>query len=105
MTDQGKLEYYLEVEISRLDENTLLLLQTAYAMNILNIFKMDDYNPSKTPVPRSMNLSWLDSPDEVDPILQRVYRAIIGSLMYFLSLDPSGFWFRCKFSESFKVSS
>ena len=36
LTDQGKLEYYLRVEISKLDENTLSLHQTTYAMKILN---------------------------------------------------------------------
>ena len=82
LTDQGKLEYYLGVEISRLDENTLLLHQTAYAMKILNNFKMNDCNPAKTPLPRDINLRLLDSPDEVDPKLQREFRAIVGSLMY-----------------------
>ena len=70
LTDQGKLEYYLGVKISRLDENTLLLHQTAYAMKILNNFKMNDCNPAKTPLPRDINLSLLDSSDEVDPKLQ-----------------------------------
>jgi hypothetical protein len=31
LSDQGKSEYYLGVEILSLDENTLLLHQTAYA--------------------------------------------------------------------------
>ena len=82
LSDQGKLEYYLGVEISSLDENTLLLHQTAYARKILNNFKMNDCNPAKTPLPRDMNISLLDSPDEVDPKLQSEYRAIVGSLMY-----------------------
>jgi hypothetical protein len=82
LTDQGQLEYYLGVEISRLDENTLLLHQTAYAKKILNTFNMSDCNPVKTPLPRDMNLSLMDCPDEVDPKLQREYRAIVGSLMY-----------------------
>jgi hypothetical protein len=45
LTDQGQLEYYLGVEISRLGENTLILHQTAYAKKILNNFKMSDCNP------------------------------------------------------------
>ncbi len=35
LTDQGRLKYYLGVEISRLDENTLLLHQTADIKKIL----------------------------------------------------------------------
>jgi hypothetical protein len=82
LTDQGQLEYYLGVEISRVDENTLLLHQTAYVKKILNNFNMSDCNSVKTPLPRDMNLSLMDSPDEVDPKLQSMYRAIVGSLMY-----------------------
>jgi hypothetical protein len=43
---------------------------------------MNDCNPAKTPLPRDLNISLLDSPDEVDPKLQGEYRAIVGSLMY-----------------------
>ena len=82
LTDQGQLEYYLGVKISRLDDNTLMLHQTAYAKKILNNFNMSDCNPVKTPLPRDMNLSLMDCPDEVDPKLQREYRAIVRSLMY-----------------------
>jgi hypothetical protein len=81
LSDQGKLEYYLGVEISSLNENTLLLHQTACARKILNNFKMNDCNPAKTPLPRDMNISLLDYPDEVDPKLQSEYRAIVGSLI------------------------
>jgi hypothetical protein len=56
LSDKGTLEYYLGVEISSLDENTLLLHQTAYAKKILNYFKMNDYNPAKTPLPRDVNI-------------------------------------------------
>jgi hypothetical protein len=82
LTDQGRLEYYLGVEISKLDENTLLLHQTAYVKKILNNFNMSECNSVKTPLPRDMNLSLMDSPEEVDPKLQSMYRAIVGSLMY-----------------------
>ena len=62
LTDQGKLEYYLGVEISRRDENdTLLLHQTANEMKILNHFKMNDCNPANTQLPRDINLSEIPS--------------------------------------------
>ncbi len=35
-----------------------------------------------TPLPRDLNLYLIDSPEEVDPKLQSMYRAIVGSLMY-----------------------
>ena len=31
LSDQGELDYYLGVEVTKLDENTMLLHQTAYA--------------------------------------------------------------------------
>ena len=82
LTDQGELEYYLGVEVSKINESTLLLHQTGYAKKILERFKMSECKEVKTPLPRDLNLSLMDSPDEVDPISQSEYRAIIGSLMY-----------------------
>ncbi len=38
--------------------------------------------PDETHLTRGLNLSFIDSPDEVDPILQSEYRAIKGPLMY-----------------------
>ena len=43
---------------------------------------MKDANPVKTPLTPGIKLSLQDSPDEVDPELQRKYQEIIGSLMY-----------------------
>ena len=76
LTDQGRLEYYLGVEISKLDENTLLLHQTAYVKKILNNFNMSECNSVKTPLPRDLNRSLMDSPEEVDPKLQLMYRGL-----------------------------
>jgi hypothetical protein len=45
---------------------------------------MSDCNPVKTssPLPNDMNLSLMDSFDEVDPNLQSMYKAIVGSQMF-----------------------
>ena len=51
---------------------------------------MTDCKILKTPLPRDLNLSLMDSPDEVDPDIQSEYRATVGSLMY-LSVETSGF--------------
>ena len=40
LMDQGQLEYYLGEKTSRLDENTLMIPQTAYAKKIINDFNM-----------------------------------------------------------------
>ena len=70
LTDQGELEYYLGVKVSQIDQNTLLLHQTGYAKKVLERFKMTDCKPVKTPLSRELNLSLMDSPDEVDPEIQ-----------------------------------
>ncbi len=57
LTDQGEHEYYLGVEVSKIDQNTLLLHQTAYAKKILERLKMTKCKPVKTPLPRDLNLS------------------------------------------------
>ena len=43
---------------------------------------MSECNSVKTPLRCDMNLSLMDSPEEVDPKLHSMYRAIVGSLMY-----------------------
>ena len=43
---------------------------------------MSECNSVKNPLPRDLNLNLIDSPEEVDPKLQSMYRAIVGSLMY-----------------------
>ena len=82
MIDQGPLEYYLGVEVTKLDEKTTMLHQTGYIHKVLERFKMTDSHPANTPLPSGCKLSLMDSPEEVDTFLQREYRAIVGSLMY-----------------------
>jgi hypothetical protein len=43
---------------------------------------MTECKPVTTPLPRDLNLSLIDSPDEVNPELQSEYRGIVGPLMY-----------------------
>ena len=84
LTDQGHLEYYLGVEVTQPDANTLMLHQAAsgYINKILDSFKMSECTPVSTPLPLYRNLSLLDCPDEVDSKLQAEYSTIVGSLRY-----------------------
>jgi hypothetical protein len=81
LSDQDHFEYYLGVEISHLDDKTLLIHRTAYATKIIINFEMSECKPVKMPLPRDCTFSLMDSPDEVDPRVQSEYRAIVGSLM------------------------
>jgi hypothetical protein len=89
LKDQGELEYYLGVEVSKIDQNALLLHQTAYAKKILERFKMAECKPVKTHLPKNLNLNLMDSADEVNPELQNEYRGIVGSLIYLYQTSSS----------------
>ncbi len=81
-TNQGELDYYLGMELTLVDEHTLLIHQSSYIAKVLETFKMQNCKSASTPLPLNLDLSLKDSPDEVDPDLQSEYRAIVGSLMY-----------------------
>jgi hypothetical protein len=100
LSDQDHLEYYMGVEISHLDDKTLLLHQTGYAKKIISNFKMSECKPVKTPLPHDCNLSLMD---EVDPRVQGEYRAIVGSLMYLYHWTRLDLGFFCYVSV--KISS
>ena len=67
----------LGVEMSRLDENTL----------------SHECKSVKTSLPRDLNLRLVHSSEEVDQNLQRMYRAIVGSLMDFYQWTRSDLGF------------
>ncbi len=104
LSDQGEvgeLEYYLGVEVSTIDENTLLLHQTAYPRKVLARFNMTDCKIRKTPLPRYLKISLMDSPDEVDPDIQVHGNSWIIDVS--ISVDMSGFGI-CR-NVSVKISS
>ena len=79
LTDQGKLEYYLGVEVTQEDNYTLLLHQQGYIKKVLETFKMCECKSVSTQLPLNLDLSLNDSPKVVDTELQGEYRAIVGS--------------------------
>ena len=82
LTDEGRLEYYLGVELEYKTATTLVLHQRAFVKKLLARFSMEDCNPKSTPLDVNLDLSLKDCPDVVDPVLQHRYRELIGSLMY-----------------------
>ena len=57
LTYQGHLEYYLGVEATQPDANTLMLHQAGYINKILDAFNMRKCSPVSTPLPLNLNLS------------------------------------------------
>jgi len=101
LTDEGRLEYYLGVEVDYKDANTLVLHQKGYIKKILARFGMENCNPKTTPLDIDVNLSLQDCPEEIDADLQRNYRKLIGSLMYLYQWTRPGIGYAVTFSSRY----
>lgn len=71
-------EYFLGLELKKLDSRSILLHQTSYAKRILDRFNMSECSGVATPVDSNQILD--DSPDS--EISTFPYREAVGSLMY-----------------------
>jgi hypothetical protein len=74
----GDLKYFLEFQVKQLQENTFIS-QTKYIQDILTKFEMKDVKPIKTPMGTNGHLDLDTGGKSVD---QKVYRSMIGSLLY-----------------------
>jgi hypothetical protein len=78
MSMMGKLKYFLGFQIKQLQEGTFIS-QTKYIQDILKKFGMKDGKPIKTPMGTNGHLDLDMGGKSVD---QKVYRSMIGSLLY-----------------------
>jgi hypothetical protein len=78
MSMMGELKYFLGFQVKQLQEGTFIS-QTKYTQDILNKFGMKDAKPIKTPMGTNGHL---DLDTEGKSIDQKVYRSMIGSLLY-----------------------
>ena len=81
----GQLTYILGLQISQQDKG-IFIYQTKYIKEMLNKFKVEDYKPVLTPMVIGCTLSLDDSTKNVD---QRLYRYMIGSLLYVTTSRPN----------------
>ena len=77
----GELKYFLGFQVKQLQEGTFIY-QTKYIQDILTKFGMKDAKPIKTPMGTNGHL---DLDTGVD---QKVYRSMIGSLLYLCASRP-----------------
>jgi hypothetical protein len=80
----GELSYFLGLQITQNDEG-LFLSQEKYLKEMLKRFQMEDASPVNTPMVCGCKLSKDDTTPEVD---QRLYRSMIGSLLYITITRP-----------------
>jgi hypothetical protein len=84
MSMMGELKYFLGFQIKQLQEGTFIC-QTSYIQDILKKFGMKDGKPIKTPMGTNGHLDLDTGGKSVD---QKVYRSMIGSLLYLCASRP-----------------
>jgi hypothetical protein len=85
MPMMGELKYFLGFQIKQLQEDTFIS-QTKYIQDILKKFGMKDGKPIKTPMGTNGHLDLDTGCKSVD---QKVYRSMIGSLLYLCASRPN----------------
>jgi hypothetical protein len=84
MSMMGELKYFLGFQVKQLHEGTFIS-QMKYIQDILNKFGMKDAKPIKTPMGTNGHLDLNTGGKSVD---QKVYRSMIGSLLYLCASRP-----------------
>src|SRR5436190_3699397 len=84
MSMMGELKYFLGFQIKQLKEGTFLC-QTKYITDMLKKFDMEGAKPIKTPMSTNRHLDLNNEGKSVD---QKVYRSMIGSLLYLCASRP-----------------
>jgi hypothetical protein len=78
MSMMGELKFFLGFKIKQMKEGTFLC-QTKYAKDMLKRFDMADSKPIKAPMALNGHLDLNEEGKSVD---QKVFRSMIGSLLY-----------------------
>jgi hypothetical protein len=85
MPMMGELKYFLGFQVKQLQEGTFIS-QTKYIQDILTKFGMKDAKPIKTPMGTNGHLDLDTGGKSVD---QKVYRSMIGYLLYLCASRPN----------------
>ncbi|XP_031267195.1 uncharacterized protein LOC116125608 [Pistacia vera] len=84
MTDLGEMSYFLGMEIIQ-TQHEIFVSQRKYANEVLNKFNMDRCRPMDTPLVVNLKLSKDDGAVKID---ERIYRSLIGCLLYLTATRP-----------------
>ena len=79
LEDSGKLHWFLGLRI-RQEEGKVTVDQERYIETTLERFQMDQCKPSRTPADLNLKLQTAQNGDE--EVDQRIYRSLVGSLLY-----------------------
>ncbi|XP_058777060.1 uncharacterized mitochondrial protein AtMg00810-like [Vicia villosa] len=75
----GVLDYFLGIQVTRIDPQSLLLTQSKYVKDLLLKTNMSDCAPVSTPMQSTCKLTKAGSPAFGDPYM---YRSVVGALRY-----------------------
>eukprot|EP00253_Pinus_taeda_P024140 PITA_24140 len=84
MTDLGFLRYFLGIEVGQ-SENGFFISQVKYVEAVLKRFNMLNNNAAVTPTVMGLKLTKEDNNKDFDP---KLYKSIVGSLMYLTATRP-----------------
>ena len=84
MSMMGELTFFLGFQIKQLKDGTFIS-QIKYIKDMLKKFDMENAKPIKTPMPTNGHLDLNEDGKAVD---QKVYRSMIGSLLYLCASRP-----------------
>jgi isopentenyldiphosphate isomerase len=84
MSMMGELQYFLGLQIKQVKDETFVH-QTKYMKDMLRKFQMQDVKPMSTPM---RSTTTLDADEDGEPVDQREYQSMIGSLLYLTATRP-----------------
>jgi hypothetical protein len=84
MSMMGELQFFLELQIKQAKQGTFVH-QAKYTKDILKKFKMDNSKPLSNPMSTT---TALDADEDGEPVDQKEYRSMIGSLLYLMTTRP-----------------
>ena len=79
MEDRGRLHWFLGLRIRR-EEGKVTVDQERYIKAMLEWFQTDQSKPSRTPA--DLNLKFQTAQNGDEEVDQRIYRSLVGSLLY-----------------------
>jgi len=84
MSMMGELKFFLVIQVNQ-SKDEVYVHQTKYTKELLKKFKLEDCKVLNTPMHSTCTLSKEDTGSKVD---QKLYKAMIGSLLYLTSSRP-----------------
>jgi hypothetical protein len=84
MSMMGELNFFLGLQIKQTQDGTFVH-QGKYTKDVLKKFDMGEGKPLSTPMSTSTTL---DTDEDGEPVDQKEYRSMIGSLLYLIATRP-----------------